>query len=176
MAPEWQPVLLQLHQMQPQLQQLTALALQGGANGTAAARLAAAAVQEALSPASEWDAASGQLLVGAVVSFPGLASPGGQHRSRLADHQQRIRRVMLEREQRDAGAAAAADWAQPLLQRFGAVISRASADHAMVLVPAGQLAAAVDWLAARPTTHWVAPAPKIRLSNVRASTISQVCV
>lgn len=177
LAPEWRGLLQQLEQLAPQLERLAALGRSAGANATQAAAEAAAALRDSLPAASEWNAAAGQLLVGAVVAFPGLAGPTPKRAAAgPVEHQQRSRRVALERERRDAGAAAAADWAPPLLQRFGARVRRGSADAAIVLAPAQRLAEVLDWLAQRPATHWVAPAPKMRLNNIRASTISQVPV
>jgi hypothetical protein len=175
LAPEWQPILQQLQQLAPQLAQLESLARRGS-NATAAAAVAAAAVRDVLRPATEWDAATGQLLVGAVVHFPGVAGPA-QHAAAAATpagHAQRAQRVMLERKRRDAGGAAAADWAPVLQQKFGAYVRRGSADTAVVLAPAGKLQDVLQWLAERPATQWVAPAPKLKWHNVRGSTISQV--
>lgn len=173
LAPEWAALLQKLRKLQPQIERASSLA--ATANGTAAAAAAARAVQDALLAAAEWDGERGQLLVGAVVTFPGLAGPTPRRRSAAPMQQaQRARRIMLERRRRDAGAAAAADWAPHLRSLGGARCRRAAADSLLVLVPAERLQQVLTWLAQRPATHWVAPAPKVQLNNIRASTISQV--
>jgi hypothetical protein len=173
LAPEWAALLQQLRQLRPQIERAAALA--AAANGSAAAAASARAVQDALPSAAEWDAERGQLLVGAVVTFPGLAGPASRRIPAASTQQaQRARRIMLERRRRDAGAAAAADWRPHLRSLGGARVRRAAADSLLVLAPAERLQQVLSWLAQRPATHWVAPAPKMQLNNIRASTITQV--
>lgn len=165
LAPEWGGVLQQLEQQRAEAPL--------GANATSAAVAAAAA---RLPVATRWDAASGQLLVAATVSFPGLAVPVASRGGADAEAAQRpqARRIALQRQQQDAGAAAATDWGPLLRRRFGATLRRAGPDAAVVLAAADRLPEVLEWLSQRPAVHWVAPAPQLRLNNARASVISQV--
>lgn len=164
LAPEWQPILDQLQQQQYYRSQLTA-------NTT---RAAVRAVLSQLPVAAQWDAASQQLLIGAAVSFPSLAVPAASRGLAAEAEAPRTRRVMLQRQAQDAGAAAAADWAPQLASLFGARLQRTSPETALVLAPAQQLGRVLQWLAQRPAVHWVDPAPKLRLNNAQASSITQV--
>lgn len=124
--------------------------------------------------AAQWDAASQQLLIGAAVSFPSLAVPAASRGLAAEAEAPRTRRVMLQRQAQNAGAAAAADWAPQLARLFGARLQRTSPETALVLAPAQQLGRVLQWLAQRPAVHWVDPAPKLRLNNAQASSITQV--
>lgn len=150
LAPEWQPLLQQLELLVPHLHHLA----QCGA-GTAVLEEAAA---EALHVAFEWDAAAQQLLVGAHVTLPRRMAP-------LHAAQQ---------QGEEAGAAAEADWGPLLGRRFGARVQRAGASSALVLAPAPQLPAVLDWLAQRPAVTWVGPAAVARAANWRAAAVAQV--
>jgi subtilisin family serine protease len=163
LAPEWQHILEQLEQQQFYRGQLSA-------NAT---RAAVAAVLAQLSVAAQWDAAAQQLLIGAAVSFPTLAVPAASRGLAAEAEAPRTRRVMLQRQAQDAGAAAAADWAPRLASLFGARLQRTSPETALVLAPAPQLGRVLQWLAQRPAVHWVDPAPKLRLNNAQASSITQ---
>ena len=121
--------------------------------------------------AARWDAAAGQLLIGAAVSFPGLAAPAASRGLAAEAREPRTRRVALQRRAQDAGAD---DWAPQLARLFGARLQRTSPDSALVLAPAPQLGRVLQWLAQRPAAHWVAPAPRLRLHNAQASSITQV--
>lgn len=202
-APEWESILQQLRAAAPALDRLGAQAreqqrrAQPWANATQAIAAGVAELSGLLPVATRWDATTGQLLVGAHVHFPGLVAPrrAAAAAGRLAALSapqaaanasaeaggigdsaagRRARRMALQRAAQDAGAAAAADWAPLLAQRFGARLQRAGADSAVALVPAGQLDAALQWLARRPAVHWVAPAPRLRLNNKRVTVIAQV--
>lgn len=164
LAPEWQPILEQLQQQRYYRSQLTA-------NATSAA---VRAVLSQLTVAAQWDATSQQLLIGAAVSFPSLAVPAASRGLAAEADAPRTRRVMLQRQAQDAGAAAAADWAPQLASLFGARLQRTSPETALVLTPAQQLERVLQWLAQRPAVHWVDPAPKLRLNNAQASSITQV--
>ncbi len=164
LAPEWRPILEQLEQRRYYRGQLTANATQA----------AVRAVLAQLPVAAQWDAASQQLLIGAAVSFPSLAVPAASRGLAAEAEAPRTRRVMLQRQAQDAGAGAAADWAPQLERLFGARVQRTSPETALVLAPAQQLGRVLQWLAQRPAVHWVDPAPKLRLNNAQASSITQV--
>ena len=170
LAPEWQRILQQLKALAEQQRQPPASA----ANASLAAGMATAALRDALPVATQWDAPSGQLLVGVSVAFPGLVAPHPRAAAAAAATARRARRVALQRQQQDAGSAAVADWAPLLQAQFGARIRRAGPDAALVLAPAPRLPAVLEWLAQRPAAHWVSPAPKLRPANKRASSIAQV--
>ena len=164
LAPEWRPILEQLEQRRYYSGQLTANATQA----------AVRAVLAQLPVAAQWDAASQQLLIGAAVSFPSLAVPAASRGLAAEAEAPRTRRVMLQRQAQDAGAGAAADWAPQLERLFGARLQRTSPETALVVAPAQQLGRVLQWLAQRPAVHWVDPAPKLRLNNAQASSITQV--
>lgn len=156
LAPEWQGVLQELEHLQLQLERLK----RQGASSTAlqAAAEEAAATQHV---AAEWDAAHQQLLVGALVTFP-------RRMALLTQAAQQLQQV------EDAGAAAEADWGPLLRRQFGARVRRGGASSALVLAPAQQLPAVLDWLAQRPAVLWVAPAAVARAANWRAAAVAQV--
>lgn len=152
LAPEWQAVLQQLERLLPHLQRLARQGVDSAALEDAAA---------ALQVAAEWDAATQRLLVGALVAFP----------RRMA-----LLNQAPPQQGEDAGAVAAADW-DPLLGRlFGARVQRGSASSALVLAPAQQLPAVLNWLTQRPAVQWVAPAATARTANWRAAAVAQVGV
>eukprot|EP00887_Chlorella_sp_A99_P001740 scaffold19.g1740.t1 len=124
--------------------------------------------------------AFGAPLVAVEVVFPALVVPqehaehGEQEHWQLHEQQQqRMQRAMREHAECDAGAAAAADWANPLRLQFGASIAHGARHLATVLVPPAHLGDVLDWLSQRPAVHWVAPAPRLRLRNKQAAAISQ---
>lgn len=155
LAPEWQRTLQQVEQLEGRMQQLRQ-------QGSRAAALEATVEEAAagMQVAVEWDAARGQLMVGALVTFP-------RHMALLAQAPQQQRGA-------DAGAAAAADWGPLLGRQFGARVRRGGASSALVLAPAQQLPAVLDWLAQRPAVHWVAPASMARAASWRATAVVQV--
>lgn len=203
LAPEWDAILRQLQAAAPALERLGSQAreqqrrAQPWANATQAIAAGVAELSGPLPVATRWDDKSGQLLVGAHVHFPGLVAPravaaaagrlaaataegAAVNRSTVAGSSaegsaiRRARRITLQRAAQDAGAAAVADWAPLLEQRFGARLQRGGPDSAVLLAPAGQVDAALQWLARRPAVHWVAPAPRLRLNNKRVTVIAQV--
>ena len=179
MAPEWAAVQRRLAAAAPQLAALQAAAKRGG-NATAATERAAAELRQQLPVATRWDATTGQLLVGVVVTFPGLLVPrvlptrGAAVAAVEQQQHARARRMTLQRETQHAGTAAVADWAPLLARRFGAQLSSSGRESAVVQVPVGRLADVLAWLAERPAVHWLSPAPKLRTNNRRVTSIAQV--
>lgn len=203
LAPEWESILQQLRAAAPALDRLGVQAreqqrrAQPWANASLAIATGVDELSAALPVATRWDDKTGQLLVGALVHFPGLvaprraaAAPGSLTALSAAEAAanasaaagsggegsaiRRARRIALQRAAQDAGAAAVADWGPVLAQRFGARVQRGGPDSVVVLAPAGQLDAALQWLARRPAVHWVAPSPRLRLNNKRVTVIAQV--
>ncbi|PSC76615.1 Serine protease ABC transporter B family tagA isoform A [Micractinium conductrix] len=178
MAPEWAAVQRRLAAAAPQLAALQAAAKRGG-NATAATERAAAELRQQLPVATRWDATTGQLLVGVVVTFPGLLVPrvlptrGAAVAAVEQQQHARARRMTLQRETQHAGTAAVADWAPLLARRFGAQLSSSGRESAVVQVPVGRLADVLAWLAERPAVHWLSPAPKLRTNNRRVTSIAQ---
>lgn len=152
-------MLQQVEQLLPRLEQ-TRQQGRGSASVEAAVEEAAAALQVAV----EWDGARQALMVGALVTFP----------RRMAGIPAHTSKQQMQQQSEDAGAAAEADWGPLLGRLFGARVRRGGASSALVLAPAQQLPAVLDWLAQRPAVQWVAPAAVARTANWQAAAVVQV--
>lgn len=119
-------------------------------------------------------------MLGIEVTFPqGWMAPPRPHAAghhHALDVQTRAARILVESEKLHAGEAAKSDWEPLLREAFDTkyiVVKGGSKDTAVVFASAEHVSKVVEWLAERPSVHWVAPLPRLFIRNNQASSISQ---
>ncbi len=118
---------------------------------------------------------TGEPLYGVRAIFPALHKPRSHqpHHERYEKQEERISRWDRE-STHSSGMAAVKDWKKRIGRDFDiAHLEHNGKDAVRLYVPYNDIRRAVKWLSERHVVHWVEPAPKLRMMNRQASTITQ---